>query len=147
MSKKDILSMCTTHQQTEKQKMIGNTCQREMQTKLTKGLLDMIVLQILDQEPMHGYQLIGKIRKNFGVTFGASTVYPFLDRLEKKGYLKSEWNTIAVRPQKVFSLTNNGRVVLNFSENSLMFIRNNLLAEKKLDPAEGAVFLVHPSHR
>jgi PadR family transcriptional regulator len=127
--------------------MIGNTYQREMQTRLTKGLLDMIVLQILDQEPMHGYQLIGKIRKNFGVTFGASTVYPFLDRLEKKGYLKSEWNTIAVRPQKVFSLTNNGRVVLNFSENSLMFIRNNLLAEKKLNPEEGAVFLVHPSHR
>ncbi len=118
-----------------------------MQTKLTKGLLDMIVLQILDQEPMHGYQLIGKIRKNFGVNFGASTVYPFLDRLEKKGYLKSEWNTIAVRPQKVFSLTNNGRVVLNFAENSLMFIRNSLLAEKKLDPAEGSVFLVHPSHR
>ena len=36
----------------------------------------MIILQFLDQEPMHGYQVITKIRKNFGVYFGPSTVYP-----------------------------------------------------------------------
>ena len=33
----------------EKQKMINNY-QKEVQTKLTKGLLDMIILQYLEQE-------------------------------------------------------------------------------------------------
>ena len=37
--------------------------QKEAQTKLTKGLLDMIILQYLEHESMHGYQLITKIRK------------------------------------------------------------------------------------
>ena len=39
-----------------------NNYQKEIQTKLTKGLLDLIVLQLLEQEPMHGYQLISKIQ-------------------------------------------------------------------------------------
>jgi hypothetical protein len=65
---------CITHKEDED---MPKTCyQKEIQTKLTKGLLDMIILQFLDQEPMHCYQLITKIRKNFGVYFGPSTIYP-----------------------------------------------------------------------
>ena len=55
-----------------------NNCQKEIQTKLAKGLLDMIVLQIIDSQPMHGYQVITKIRKTFGIYFGPSTIYPLL---------------------------------------------------------------------
>ena len=58
--------------------------QKEVQTKLTKNLLDMIILQHLDQKSMHGYQLILTIRKDFGVYFGPSTIYPLLGLLEKK---------------------------------------------------------------
>jgi hypothetical protein len=35
--------------------MINNN-QKQIQTKLTKGLLDMIILQYLEKESMHGYQ-------------------------------------------------------------------------------------------
>ena len=58
--------------------------QKEVSTKLTKGLLDLIILQFVSTQPMHGYQIITKIRKNFGVYFGPSTVYPLLNTLEKK---------------------------------------------------------------
>ncbi|HTY74932.1 MAG TPA: PadR family transcriptional regulator [Candidatus Nanoarchaeia archaeon] len=102
--------------------MTKNNYQKEIQTKLTKGLLDMIILQFLDQEPMHGYQVITRIRKNFGVYFGPSTVYPLLGSLEKKGYVKSNWNMDAERPRKIYSLTNDGQTVLNFTENSLNLI-------------------------
>jgi PadR family transcriptional regulator, regulatory protein PadR len=110
-------------------KMTANN-QKEIQAKLTKGLLDMIVLQLLEQEPMHGYQLITKIRKDFGVCVGVSTVYPLLDTLEKKGCLKSEWNMSSERPRKVFTLTNEGRTILNFSEASLNLIRKNLSGDR-----------------
>ncbi len=96
--------------------------QKEIQTKLTKGLLDMIILQFLDQQPMHGYQIITKIRKGFGVYFGPSTVYPLLSSLEKKGYVKSTWNMDSERPRKVYELTNEGETVLNFTEGSLNLI-------------------------
>jgi len=96
--------------------------QKQVQVKLTKGLLDMIVLQFLDGQPMHGYQIISKIRKSFGVYFGPSTVYPLLSSLEKKGYVSSDWNMESERPRKVYKLTSEGQNLLNFTENSLNLI-------------------------
>jgi len=99
--------------------------QKEVQTKLTKGLIDLIVLQLLDSQPMHGYQIITKIRKSFGVYFGPSTVYPLLAALEKKGQVESKWNMESERPRKVYELTSQGKNILDFTENSL-----NLICQK-----------------
>jgi PadR family transcriptional regulator PadR len=96
--------------------------QKEVSTKLMKGLLDLIILQFLSTEPMHGYQVITKIRKSFGVYFGPSTIYPLLGTLEKKGFVKSEWNMNFDRPRKVYRLTNTGQNMLNFTEESLNLI-------------------------
>ena len=103
---------------------MGNI-QKQVQAKLAKGLLDLIVLQYLNAQPMHGYQIITKIRKSFGVYFGPSTIYPLLATLEKKGHIISEWNMKNERPRKVYNLTNEGHNLLNFTENSL-----NLLCQK-----------------
>jgi PadR family transcriptional regulator PadR len=96
--------------------------QKEVQTKLMKGLLDLIVLQFLSSQPMHGYQIITKIRKSFGVYFGPSTIYPLLATLEKKGYVNSQWNMNNERPRKTYNLTTEGQNLLNFTESSLNFI-------------------------
>ena len=96
--------------------------QKEVSTKLIKRLLDLIILQFFSIEPMHGYQLMTKIRKNFGVYFGPSTIYPLLGTLEKKGYIESQWNTNSERPRKVYRLTNDGQNMLNFTEDSLNLI-------------------------
>src|SRR5271157_2724311 len=109
-----------------------NNYQKEVQTKLTKGLLDMIILQYLDQESMHGYQLIIKIRKSYGVYFGPSTIYPLLGLLEKKGYVKSAWKMDAERPRKVFNLTNEGKNVLSFTESSLNLICKNMVTDNNI---------------
>ena len=109
-----------------------NNYQKEAQTKLTKGLLDMIILQYLDKESMHGYQLITKIRKGFGVYFGPSTVYPLLGLLEKKGHVKSTWNMDTERPRKVYTLTNEGKNVLSFTEDSLNIICKTMTTDSKI---------------
>ena len=100
---------------------MGNNS-KEVQIKLMKGLLDLIILQFLNGQPMHGYQIITKIRKTFGVYFGPSTIYPLLGMLEKKGFVKSEWNMSTERPRKVYKLTTEGQNLLNFTEDSLNFI-------------------------
>jgi DNA-binding PadR family transcriptional regulator len=100
--------------------------QKEVQTKLTKSLLDTIILQFLDQESMHGYQVITKIRKGFNVYFGPSTIYPLLGQLEKKRYLKSTWNIDFERPKRMYTLTVEGKNFLNLSESSLNLICKNL---------------------
>ncbi len=96
--------------------------QKEAQTKLMKGLLDLVILQLLSQQPMHGYQIITKIRKSFGVYFGPSTIYPLLGTLEEKNYLTSTWNMDTDRPRKVYRLTIEGQNMLNFAEESLNLI-------------------------
>jgi DNA-binding PadR family transcriptional regulator len=109
-----------------------NNYQKEIQTKLTKGLLDMIILQHLDQQPMHGYQLITKIRKTYGVYFGPSTIYPLLATLEKKKYIKSAWNMDTERPRKIYQLTKDGETILNFTEGSLNIICKTMTVENKI---------------
>jgi hypothetical protein len=52
---------CST--QIQQGNRMGNT-QEEAQAKLIRGLLELIVLQFLSIQPMHGYQIITKIRKN-----------------------------------------------------------------------------------
>ena len=92
---------------------------REVQIKLMRGLLDLVILQFLSVQPMHGYSIITSIRRNFGVYFGPSTIYPLLGVLEEKGYIKSEWNLTSDRPRKVYSLTPEGGNLLNGTEESL----------------------------
>ena len=108
---------------------------KKVQTKLVKGLLDLIILNLLKAKPMHGYQIITCIRKNFGVYFGPSTIYPLLNSLEEKGYIKSEWDLSRDRPRKVYNLTAEGANLLAFTEDSLALICrkiNNLNSGKLL---------------
>jgi DNA-binding PadR family transcriptional regulator len=99
---------------------------RDVQIKLMRGLLDLVILQFLKVEPMHGYSIITGIRKNFGVYFGPSTIYPLLGVLEEKGYIKSEWDLKNDRPRKVYCLTPEGGNLLNGTEESLNHICRRL---------------------
>ena len=103
--------------------------QKEAHTKVTKGLLDMIILQYLNKEDMHGYQLIASIRKGFGIYFGPSTIYPLLGQLEKKGHVKSSWNMNSERPRKVYTLTADGKNLLEAAENALAMIVQKINTE------------------
>ncbi|MEM2868280.1 MAG: PadR family transcriptional regulator [Candidatus Bathyarchaeia archaeon] len=120
---------------------------RNIQVKLMKGLLDLIVLQLLRSKPMHGYQIITSIRRTFGVYFGPSTIYPLLNDLEKSGYVTSEWDMSRERPRKVYRLTHEGRSLLNFAEESLSIIcrkigvAENLRMNHKEDERCSATFL------
>ena len=121
--------------------------EKEVSNKLMKGLLDLIVLQFLSTQPMHGYQIITKIRKSFGVYFGPSTVYPLLNTLEKKGLVNSSWNMSSDRPRKIYSLTTNGQNMLNFTEESLNIIcrkistqtKTEVISERAIQPVIGII--------
>ena len=99
---------------------------RKAEIKLVRGLLDLVVLGLLKQKSIHGYGIITSIRRNFGIYFGPSTVYPLLGELETKGYIKSEWDLTHDRPRKVYSLTTEGHSLLTGTEESLYQICNRL---------------------
>ena len=125
--KRHIVDVYNKTTQKETKKMAN--LQKQVQTKLAKGLLDLIILQFLKNQSMHGYQVITKIRKSFGVYFGPSTIYPLLASLEKKGQVSSVWNMSSERPRKVYSLTVEGEKMLSFTENSLNLIVRKISSE------------------
>ena len=95
---------------------------KSIQVKLTKNLLYPIILQILDDKPQHGYEILSIIRRSFGVRFGASTIYPILNKMEKDKFLKSSWNMNTGRPQRIYQITIDGKAVLDYTLGSLKSI-------------------------
>ena len=105
---------------------MGKPKAREVQIKLVRGLLDVVVMEFLKTRPMHGYQVITNLRKQFGVYFGPSTVYPLLSAMEEQGYIKSRWDLEHDRPRKVYEITHQGAEMLNCTEDSLNHIYRQL---------------------
>lgn len=97
-----------------------------VQDHIMKGLLDLIVLQLLNGEPMHGYQMILRIRKKFGVYYGPSTVYPLLIAMQKKGYVTSQWSLETERPRKTYTITIKGQNLLAAGSDTLKTVRMKL---------------------
>ncbi len=80
--------------------------------ELLKGTLDVVILKTLSSGPLHGYGVSRWVREatreDFSIEEGA--LYPALRRLEKKGYVESEWGvTDTGRDAKFYRLTRDGR--------------------------------------
>lgn len=60
---------------------------------LLPGTLDMLILQTLTLEPMHGYGIAQWIRQrsNEVLQVGEGSLYPALQRLRVQGYIRAEW--------------------------------------------------------
>ena len=122
---------------------------KQVRLKIMKSLLDLIVLEYLSSQPMHGYKIISRIRKQFGQYFGPSTIYPLLNSLEKKGYTTSEWGMNNERPVKVYKLTSEGQNLLNLTEDSLNFILGKVgippvFKQKKTETSDGVTIEISP---
>ncbi len=79
-------------------------------TQLLKGLLEGCILALLNREVTYGYRVV-ELLSSYGFRDPQeSTVYPILNRLEKKGLLKSEKRPSELGPpRKYYMLTANGK--------------------------------------
>jgi len=103
--------------------------QNEIQAKLIKNLLEIVVLQLLSETPMHGYQAIKEIRRKHGVYFGPSTIYPLLQALERKRLISGKWKMYRGRPRKTYQLTVYGKNQLLLSLRFLTNLRIDITKE------------------
>ena len=60
---------------------------------LLQGTLDLLALKVLSLEPMHGWGISERIQLMSGDVFEVNqgSLYPALQRLKRKGWIKSEW--------------------------------------------------------
>jgi len=83
-----------------------------------QGTLDMLVLRALQLEPMHGWGIAERIEQwsEHVLQLGQGTLYPGLYRLERQGFIRSEWRTTDNnRRARYYSLTAKGRRYMNES--------------------------------
>lgn len=81
--------------------------------QLKKGVLEMLVLELVCQEPTYGYELLTrlKLKSNGLFALKEGTLYPILYRLEDDGMIQSSWSKGEGRaaPKKIYSATQQGR--------------------------------------
>ena len=81
-------------------------------TELLQGTLDLLILKVIALEPMHGWAIAQRIRQMSSdvLRVGQSALYPALHKLERQGWIKSQWKTSDTnRRAKYYSLTRAGR--------------------------------------
>lgn len=88
--------------------------------ELLQGTLDMLVLQTLSWGPQHGYGIAQAIRAGSSEVLQVETgsLYPALHRLEKQGWIRSEWkNSEHKQRAKYYQLTAAGKKHLTAEHN------------------------------
>lgn len=78
--------------------------------------LEALVLGVLDEEALHGYEIVKAIRarSNTKLKIGEGQLYPVLHKLEKSGAIQAEWVPQEGKPaRKVYRLTGDGRKELD----------------------------------
>ena len=76
------------------------------------GTLAMLVLKTLSVQPMHGYAIAQHIERLSGdvLRLQEGTLYPALQAMEMKGWVKSEWRLSPTkRRARYYSITPSGR--------------------------------------
>jgi transcriptional regulator len=89
-----------------------STAKYHNRIELLQGTLDMLILQALQREPMHGYAIAQVIRDRSGevLTVETGSLYPGLHRLERQKWVKSEWKlTESKQRAKYYQLTALGK--------------------------------------
>jgi transcriptional regulator len=85
------------------------------QTDALRGSIDLLVLKMLALAPLHGWgisQHIQQISKGV-LEVNQGSLYPALQRLEKKGLITSDWGTTENnRRARYYALTASGRLAL-----------------------------------
>ncbi len=79
---------------------------------LLPGTLYMMILRTLNQGPLHGYAIARRIQDCSGgdLEVEDGSLYPALNRMLQKGWLKSEWGvTESKRRARFYRLTPAGR--------------------------------------
>lgn len=81
-------------------------------TDLLRGTLDLLILRVLELQPLHGIAVADRIRQVTGGTFDvqAGSLFPALHRLEQDGAIAGAWTTTDQgRRIRAYSLTAAGR--------------------------------------
>jgi len=83
---------------------------RETNPNFMNGIPELLILRLLEEQEMYGYQIVQAIRTRTDavITLGEGVVYPVLHGLERDGALRSKRKTVNGRNRVYYSITRFG---------------------------------------
>lgn len=101
----------------------------QMEERVVKSFLDMIILMKLRKGSMSGYDVITFIHNKFGLLISSGTVYSHLYCLERNNLIEGR----SAQGKRVYELTKKGeetaRVFLNLKQRLLGLVINLFIGE------------------
>ena len=86
-----------------------------IQEEMLQGTLDVLILRVIEHEPMHGWAIAQRIGQmsNDVLRVGQGSLYPALHKLEQQGLIRATWGESENnRRAKFYRLTRAGRTAL-----------------------------------
>jgi PadR family transcriptional regulator, regulatory protein PadR len=83
---------------------------RQTNPNFMNGVTELLILGLLQEEEMYGYEIIQAIRSRTDavIAVGEGVVYPVLHALERDGALKSRRKTVNGRSRVYYTVTSKG---------------------------------------
>ena len=69
---------------------MAETFKERIVLRFSRNFLDVLVLRLIQAEPMWGYKIIKKTEELFGIKLRHGAIYPILNSLEANGFLRSK---------------------------------------------------------
>ena len=82
--------------------------------QMRKGSTEFLILHLLRERPMYGYEICQMLDQRSSGYFEMKEglLYPALHRMQQKGWLSSEWQSVDGRRRKYYQLTHLGSKML-----------------------------------
>jgi PadR family transcriptional regulator PadR len=81
-------------------------------SEIKRGTAELAILSVLEDGALHGYEIARRIEQvtNGKLRFTLASLYPLLYRMEKRGWVRGEWQTAeSGRRRRTYRLTAAGK--------------------------------------
>jgi len=96
-------------------------------TQLLKGLIDMCLLAVIDEQPSYGYEMVRKLEERHLEIASETSIYPVLKRLGRRGLIESYLVDSDAGPaRKYYRITASGRKTLGGWVRDWRTVRNGV---------------------
>jgi DNA-binding PadR family transcriptional regulator len=106
------------------------TYKKEIVQHIIRNLLDIKLLRLVQTQPTWGYKIKKQLEADFNIKIRHGALYPALNALEQKGFLKSKIQQKGRRSRKVYAITETGKIYLQVYYDVI----KELLGEKTKTP-------------
>lgn len=103
----------------------------DFKKQIKKGILELGILKLLNEQDQYGYSIIQEINKRSdnSLELKDGTLYPILYRLEDNLLIESYWSNIddsRTKPRKYYKITNQGKETLDSMFKDYELISNGI---------------------